>query len=115
MKFSIRLLYLYLFSFVGLIVAVIGMIQIVNLGLKVYVFNGADQYTMSVPVAPSPIEGGKVATQESALQTQQLQRDQQTELMRQRQRDFSGAIAMIIIGLPLYAYHWKIIRRENKR
>ena len=38
MKFSLRLLYLYLFSFVGLLITVIGSIQIIDLGLKTYVF-----------------------------------------------------------------------------
>jgi hypothetical protein len=112
MKFSIRLLYLYLFSFVGLIIVVIGAVRLVNLGINVYIFNGADQYSISVPVFPEP---GKISTQEAKLQEQQMRINQKIENTRQRQREFSGAVAMIIIGLPLYAYHWKLIRKENKR
>jgi hypothetical protein len=44
MKFSIRLLYLYLFSFVGLLIVVIGGIQMVDLGIKTFVFKDADKY-----------------------------------------------------------------------
>ena len=38
MKFGIRLLYLYLFAFVGLMTTIIGSVQLVDLGLKSYVF-----------------------------------------------------------------------------
>ncbi|MDO8424630.1 MAG: hypothetical protein Q7S70_01675 [bacterium] len=33
---------------------------------------------------------------------------------QQRQQDASGAIAFILVGLPMYLYHWGIIRRETK-
>ncbi len=32
----------------------------------------------------------------------------------QRQRDASFNLAMIIIGLPLYLFHWRIIKKETK-
>ena len=55
MKFSIRLLYLYLFSFIGLIIAVIGTIQLVDLGIKVFVFKDADRYDLvSYPAKVDP-------------------------------------------------------------
>ena len=40
----IRKIYLYLFSLIGLVLVVIGCVQLVNLGLKAYVFTAADQY-----------------------------------------------------------------------
>lgn len=43
MKIDLRLLYLYLFSFVGLFIVVIGSIQLVNLGIKTFVFKEADK------------------------------------------------------------------------
>lgn len=108
MKFNIRLLYLYLFSFIGLLVIVIGGIRLVDLGLKVYVFQGADQYMMSKPM----IDGPKVASEEAKMQAQ-FERDQKTEMIRNRQREFSGAIAMVLVGLPLYLYHWKKIQSQK--
>lgn len=33
---------------------------------------------------------------------------------QQRQQEASGAIAFILVGLPLYLYHWGIIKRETK-
>lgn len=108
MKFNIRLLYLYLFSFIGLLVVVIGGIRLVDLGLKVYVFHGADQYMISKPM----MDGPKIASEEAKMQ-EQFERDSQVEMIRNRQREFSGAIAMILVGVPLYLYHWKKIQDQK--
>ena len=104
MKLNIRIIYLYLFSFVGLLVVVFGSIQLVNLTLKVFVFPGADVYEYSAPKiegqrGPDPVEE---------------QRRMARETHRQRQRELSNAIAMIVVGLPLYLYHWKTIQQESK-
>ena len=40
----IRKIYLYLFSAIGLIVVIIGSVQLVDLGLKTFVFKKADVY-----------------------------------------------------------------------
>jgi len=40
---NIRTLYLYLFSFVGLLILIIGSIQLIDLGLKVFIFTDADR------------------------------------------------------------------------
>lgn len=114
MKFSIRLLYLYLFSFIGLIIAVIGAIRIFELGLKVYVFKGADQYQMynTVPMKVDP--NGKEIQLTQAEKDQQ-KKDADTETTRQREVELSGALAMLIVGIPLYKYHWKLIKKEDKQ
>ncbi|MBI5019261.1 hypothetical protein HZB58_03235 [Candidatus Gottesmanbacteria bacterium] len=46
MKINVRLIYLYLFSFVGLLTVVIGSVRLVDLGLKVFVFPDADRYEL---------------------------------------------------------------------
>jgi len=105
MKFSLRLLYLYLFSFVGLLITVIGSIQIVDLTLKTYVFK-VDEYTYYPE--PLPVEGGK-----SVNMVDQEYRNK-IEQANQRKRQLSNSLAMIAIGAPLYLYHWKTIRKENR-
>ncbi len=97
-----------MFSFIGLLVVVIGSIRLVDLGLKVYVFNGADEYTITYPVVEPP----KVATDEARMQLEAA-KNQKIETIRNRQREFSGAIAMIFVGLPLYLYHWKKIQSQK--
>ena len=114
MKFSIRLLYLYLFSFVGLLITVIGMIQLVNLGLKVYVFQGADQYNYydTRPVKPDGTQE-EMTTEEQMKYEEKMNKQQEEETQRQRKREAANAIAMIVIGVPLYIYHWATIKREG--
>jgi hypothetical protein len=111
MKFSIRLLYLYLFSFIGLIIAVIGTIQIVDLGMKIYVFNGADRYDL--PISPTKVDtnGKEIVLTEAEKAEQQNQIDLQTK--RNRQQQISTALAMLIVGLPLYKCHWNLIKKEK--
>lgn len=111
MKFSIRLLYLYLFSFIGLIIAVIGTIQLVDLGLKVYVFKNADIYEYASPVKINPM-GEEIALTDKEIEVQREL--QTTETKRQRQRQASTAISMLLVGIPLYKYHWKLLKKEDK-
>ena len=103
MKVNIRLVYLYLFSFVGLLVVVIGSVRLLELGLKVVVFKGADTFEYSAP----RMEGERVDPAEEKAR-------QERETTRQRERELSGSLAMMAVGLPLYLYHWKTIQRENK-
>lgn len=107
MKFNIRLVYLYLFSVVGLVVTVIGSVRLVDLGLKVLVFQGADRYEYYSPPITATPEGEKFDFRE-----QQIIQDRET--IRQRQRQLSESIAMIVVGAPLYLYHWKTVQKENR-
>ncbi len=110
MKFSIRLLYLYLFSFIGLIIAVIGTIQIVDLGMKIYIFKDADKY--DYPINSKFDSAGKeIALTDSEKAEQKAMQDKETT--RNRQRQASTAIAMLLVGVPLYKYHWKLIKEEE--
>ncbi len=105
MKFSLRLLYLYLFSFVGLLITVIGGIQIVDLTLKTYVFKVSE--FSSYPIPPITDGQGKIT-----MTTEEQINIQQAEAANQRKRQLSNSLAMITIGAPLYLYHWKTIKKE---
>ncbi len=114
MKVNIRLIYLYLFSFVGLLVTVIGCIRLVDLGLKVYVFKGADRFSYypSPKMVTEPGQPTMTAEEEKQYE-QEMRQSQEEDTKRQRQRDTAGALAMIVVGTPLYIYHWKTIQKEN--
>jgi len=101
MKINIRLIYLYLFSFVGLLVVVIGAVRMVDLGMKVFVFKDADRYEYSAP---------EMKPKDEEVLRQNAERDQR----RNREREFSNSLSMIVVGLPLYIYHWKTIQKENR-
>lgn len=105
MKFNLRLLYLYLFSFVGLLIVVIGSVQLVNLAIKTFVFPEADKYSVSYPVK---LEG------EPEFDPEIMRRQQDEDVRRQKQRELANSIAMLAVGTPLYLYHWKTIQKEAK-
>lgn len=113
MKFNIRLIYLYLFSFVGLIVFVIGCVRLVDLGLKVVVFNNADIY-VSYPIAPYKDVNDPRSREQIVTENEQQQKAQMEESKRNRQREISSSLAMILVGAPLYLYHWSSIQKENR-
>ncbi len=130
----IRTLYLYIFALLGLTLVTIGGVRLVNLGLKVFVFTqaDADQKLYNTMPAPYPLmKDGSVteiststaltAEQKTALESWRLEYQRwQTEnkninyLTSRRQQDVSMSLALILIGLPLYFYHWGVIRKENK-
>ena len=107
MKFSLRLLYLYLFSFVGLLITIIGGIQIIDLGLKTYVFK-VEEFGY-YPMSPVLDEKGNVT---QTVEEQKMM--QEMEAANQRKRQISNSLAMIIVGTPVYLYHWKTIKKESK-
>lgn len=107
MNINLRLLYLYLFSAVGLIIVVFGSIQLVNLGLKTFVFKEADVYE----IYPAVTKGTDI--EQISVEDQKARQDR--ELTRQRQRELANAISAIAIGLPIYLYHWHTIQKENKK
>lgn len=104
MKSNLRLLYLYLFSLIGLLIVVIGGIQLVNLGLKLTLFKDADRYYIATPALNE--KGVAIESKE------EMEKRQEIEVRNQRQRDFVESISMIVVGLPLYLYHWSIIKKE---
>ena len=104
MKFKIRLLYLYLFAFVGLFTTIIGSVQLVDLGLKTYVFKVSNRVYYPEP----RLEG------QAQLSVEELDRRSQEEESNQRKRQMSNSLAMIIVGVPVYLYHWKTIKNEKE-
>ena len=138
----IRTIYLYLFTLIGLVLITIGSVNLINLGLKRFIFTKADQelnYSLK-PSFPMTIDG-RATTEEDFVsavekcqekcdltleQKQQItgwlkdykiwqeQEKQFDYPAQQRQREFSLALALIIVGLPLYLYHWSTIKRETQ-
>jgi hypothetical protein len=112
MKINIRLLYLYLFSFVGLIISVFGSIRLAQLGMKVYLFKDADIYFNSYTNTIYGPDGKAIKQTEEEIRLQE--KSAREEAKKQRQREASEALAMLLVGIPLYKYHWGIIQKESK-
>ncbi len=111
----IRKIYLYIFALLGLVLATVGAVRLVSLGLRIFVFPNADRnyaYPMAAPVA-APAKTDVVPagpTQPSSAELQAMQ-DQQTA--SQHESDAAGSIALFVVGVPLYLYHWGVIKKEK--
>jgi len=117
---KLKLIYLYIFSTVGLVLVIIGSVSLLNLGLKTYIFKQADAPIIyrGPTAAPKMIidETGKekVVEQQPTEEEIRLQEEQDRAYRTsQRQRDAAQALAFIIVGLPIYFYHWRIVRKKD--
>lgn len=138
-------MYLYLFALVGLALVVMGSVRLLDLGLKIFIFKEADkpESVRSVPPYPpygvepaQPVNKGgmsdalKVPDKSERMSVEEKNalsrwvtdynnwRESQKNinyLRASREREASNSLAFIIIGLPLYLYHWFVITRERKR
>ncbi len=117
-KELIRTIYLYLFSLVGLVLVVIGLVRIVDLGLKALIFTKADEVIIypSYPMKPviSETAERQPTPEELAEYDRKQAESQRTQEASNRARTASSALAMIIIGTPLFLYHWKTIQKDKK-
>jgi len=136
----VRTIYLYLFAILGLVLLTIGSVRFLNMGFKTFIFTKADQemrlnYKMptSVPCYLDPkynnLEQTDIAEVDLKLtkdQTQDLkmllanakaydaERAKVDPVEANNQRDAAMNLSLILIGLPLYLYHWLVIKRETK-
>lgn len=108
----IRKVYLYTFALLGLVLITIGGVRLITLALKAYIFTKADQY-YEYPVA-KPIVAPEGKTQIAEPDKEQIEEFQKNQRSSQRQRDAAESLAMIIIGIPLYLYHWNRIKKDQK-
>ena len=133
----IRMIYLYIFALLGLVLIVIGGVRFIDMGLKAFVFTQADaeqrMMNMMPTCMPIPVEkytaqieaGEKVeVTPEEKAMILQWSKDYKNwqdanskidYVTSQRHRSASLSMALILIGLPLYLYHWKLIKRESAK
>jgi hypothetical protein len=139
----VRTIYLYLFALVGLALIIIGSVRLLDLGLKVFIFKEADKPESVRPQSPYPpfgvlepeparkekglgevkiTEKKEIASEEKAalerwlIEYQSWQEEQKNidYLRARREREASNSLAFIIIGLPLYLYHWMMIKRDRR-
>lgn len=136
----IRTIYLYLFSLVGLALVVIGSVSLVDLGLKIAVFRQADQEFSERPPFPPEKALPEAVRETPSVKDDQTPRaavlltDEETQaldlwkqdyqnwkehqerinpLRSRRERTASRSIAFLLVGVPLFLYHWRIVARSH--
>ncbi len=117
-KKMIRTFYLYLVTGITIVMILIGSVMLVNTALQTYVFNvgGYDvfpYYECDQPkfVGEKQIERTEVEKSECNKNAEERSKNQTSN---ERRRSVSYAISMLLIALPLYLYHWRVIQKENK-
>lgn len=116
----IKNIYFYLVSFVALMMVVFSLADLINLGLKTWVFPKADDF--SYAVKPYGCEAGfkpadpnyKAPTaEECAKQEADAKKQEEESRTAQRQRDAVRDISMIVVGIPLFILHWLALRKKE--
>jgi len=130
---SIRKIYLYFFSLLGLILLVIAGIRFLDMGLKAFVFTQVEEQQKVDYARPTMVyqieklqnleekeqtlsEDEKIQIREmiQSFQEWQERKEKVNPIIANRHRNASSSLAMILIGLPLYLYHWLTIKKEEK-
>jgi len=124
----IRSIYLYLAALISLIFVAVGTGTLVNTGLKYYVFpkaekGGYNQCNQSPQIyALDKNVSAGIATEDQKVQLENMLADYnkwKTENTGEecysalRQSAVVNALTMIFIALPIFLFHWMIIRREK--
>lgn len=119
----IKSLYFYLVSFVALMMVVFSTADMVNIALKTWVFKAADKdmYYMppcALPTAttdrPEVKSVPAVSVEDCEKQNELNLKQQESSRLAQKQRDVVRDISMIVVGIPLFLIHWRIVRSKEE-
>jgi len=131
----IRPTYFYFISLAALLMIVIAGGMLINLGLKTWVIKSADEAENLARKVSMPVPEGIVET--SAVQsiidcgekcgieaeTISLARAWQDDYKawqdasynyNNKQRQAAATIPYVVLGIPLFWYHWSVVRRESR-
>ncbi len=128
----IRQLYLYAVAIVSLGLVIVGTSSFIDMSLRAFVFKAADKdsYMMQkMPSMPyfsetamnnlaknaslSELEQGEVRSWLEQYRELNKYNEGRDPIAAERSRTAARSLAMILVGLPLYLYHWLVIRKDR--
>lgn len=118
-KSTIRNLYLYVVSAISLFMIVFSVVSMVNLALRTWVFTKADSMSYARPTIDQYCTYGEKGEKTCPSEEERLRREeadmkqQEEQRAADRQRDLVQSISFIIVALPVFLYHWRIIRSDR--
>lgn len=113
----IKNIYLYLVSFVALMMIIFSTADLLNIALKTYVFTKADYNFYYGPTCvPAPVSAGTSTPLkgEGCLSADEQKKQNEDQRTAQNQRDLVRDISMIVVAIPVFLYHWKIVRNKEE-
>ncbi|MCP6718120.1 MAG: hypothetical protein KJI70_01050 [Patescibacteria group bacterium] len=129
----IRTIYLYIFALVGLAFLISGAVRFIDMGLKAFIFTKAEEQEKLNFRQPTTfysvekvegLENNESLTEEERALVKEWLADYKVwkedsskvnYVEIQRQRNASSSLASILVGLPLYLYHWGIIKEDIRK
>ncbi len=121
---TIKSIYFYLVSFVALMMVVFSTADAINIALKTWVFTAADKdmynyprsiCEMQVPATPPNVKPVPTVSKEDCeKQNEENIKQNETGRMAQKQRDVVRDLSMIVVGIPLFLIHWRIVRSKDE-
>mgnify|MGYP001563332469 CR=1 FL=1 len=121
---TIKSIYFYLVSFVALMMVVFSSADMINIALRTWVFTAADKDTYAYPRAVCEVPAPATPTEPKAVpaptkeecekQNKEYTQQQEASRIAQKQRDVVRDISMILVGIPLFLIHWKILRSKEE-
>ncbi len=114
----IKTLYLYLVSFVALMMLVISATDLIQIVLKAYIFTKADVnvygYAPACPTVPAPTDTSTPTKPfDGCLSKADQEKQDAANRDAQRQRDVVRDISMLLVASPLFYFHWLLARRKE--
>lgn len=133
-KNIIRHLYLYAISLISLVLMIVSSIGFINLVVKEYVLDVKSWSEMDVYSYQCSDEtlffyydNNGIKVERAPVKTtdqKQIEKDkcvadalEKAELQanNDNKRDIATWLSMLIVAIPLYFFHWRIIRKKNKK
>ncbi len=113
----IRTIYLYLVAFVSLMMITISVSDAVNVGIRTWIFPESDRYVIDCPMEPAllkPSDPEATPPIDPAIRCDNMRKNEEFQRTTQRQRDITRDISMLIVAIPLFAFHWVLVQKERK-
>lgn len=126
---TVRTFYLYVVALLSLIFLAVGIGNLANTTLKATIFKEAEKrdysvcYSYPYYVSSVDLKSLEGATENQTEKIEAMIRDYDSWQERntgeacyrsEREKRMVDSLTMIIIALPLYIFHWMIIRREKR-
>lgn len=106
MKIDVRLLYIYIFLTLGLLMSTAGAVMIINLGLKKYIFTQADyQYLYYDKI---DLQGNTLSEDDIQTRKRMATEERGEQVEAERQNTMAMAVALMAVGTPIFGYHRKL-------
>lgn len=115
----IKTVYFYLVSLIALMMVVFSTADLVNLGLKTWAFPKADLNEYREPpcaamiVKDPNIDQTDEMYQQRIAQCESGKMDENEARAIRNQKDVVRDLSFLFVGIPLFLYHWLIIRKER--